>query len=571
MLFNLFKKRKYLNKDINPEDIFVDAKSGAQFDEDSFEGRFEKPINFGVYLSVAGLAVFSIFAFTVKAYNVQILQSDTWKNIADNNYIKKTPEFALRGGVKDRNGVVLAWNETDKLTTVTDIPKRKYITGGGFSNLLGYVSYPKRDSSGNFWQDEYIGMDGIEKQYNDYLTGEKGERIVEVSANNKVVRDNIIKEPTDGASLTLNIDSRVQKYFYNHLKEVVDAQGFRGGSGVMMDVHTGEVIALVSYPEYDNNLYTNASTTEEKAIKKSYLTDKSTPMINRAIGSGFVPGSVVKPFIAYAALFEGVIDQYKNIFSSGQLVVKNKYGGPDTIFRDWKAHGYVDARKAIAQSSDEYFYQVGGGFQDQPGLGITRMEKYMKAFGFDTLTNIDLPQEKTGNIPDPEWKKKTFADGDWLLGDTYHASIGQSGYQTNAIELVRAIAAIANGGKLVVPKVASLNNGLNDGKDIVDIKIDQSILQIIREGMHGSAGEGGTAHYFSDLPFTVAAKTGTAQLGFKNEFVNSWSSGYFPYETPKYAFVFMMEKGPASNTVASSKVMREVFQDILDNTPEYTK
>jgi penicillin-binding protein 2 len=573
MSFNFFKKKRYLNKDINPEDIFVDAGGAAQFDEDSFEGRFEKPINESMYLFIGAFFLILMSIFSVKAFDVQILESAKWKSIAENNYIKKSPEFALRGNIKDRNGVILAWNETDRDSIGTDIPKRRYVSAAGFSNLLGYVSYPKRDTSGNFWQADFIGMDGVEKQYDQALAGVIGERIYEVSANGKVTKDNIVKFPIGGESLTLNIDSRVQKYFYNHLKEVVDAQNFRGGSAVMMDVNTGDVIAIVSYPEYNNNVYTNATSTEDKAKKQSYLSDKTTPMSNRAIGSGFVPGSVVKPFMAYAALYEGVIDQYKNIFSSGQLVVKNKYGGPDTIFRDWKAHGYTDVRKAIAESSDEYFYQVGGGYQDQEGLGITRIEKYMKAFGFDSVTGIDLPRELVGNIPDPAWKKKNFADGDWLLGDTYHASIGQSGYQTNAIELARSISAIANGGKLVTPKVASTtaNNTIDDSKTITDIKIDESILKIVREGMRASAGSEGTAHYFEDLPFKVAAKTGTAQLGYKNEYVNSWSTGYFPYDAPKYAFVFMMEKGPASNTVASSKIMRKVFQDILDNAPEYTK
>ncbi len=573
MSFSFFKKRRYLNKDINPEDIFVDERSGAQFDEDSFEGRFEKPIKENMYVFIGVFFLIMIMIFSIKAFKVQIVDSAKWKSIAENNYIKKSPEFALRGNIKDKNGVVLAWNETDKESVGIDIPKRRYISTLGFSNLLGYVSYPKRDSSGNFWQADFIGMDGIEKHYNDALSGIMGERIYEVSANGKVTKDNIVKFPVEGESLTLNIDSRVQKYFYDRMKEVVDEQNFRGGSAVMMDVNTGAVIALVTYPEYSNNLYTNATSAEDKAKKQAYLSDKDTPMTNRAIGSGFVPGSVVKPFMAYAALYEGVIDQYKNIFSSGQLVVKNKYGGPDTIFRDWKAHGYTDVRKAIAESSDEYFYQVGGGYQDQEGLGITRIEKYMKAFGFDSVTGIDLPKEMPGNIPDPEWKKKSFIDGDWLLGDTYHASIGQSGYQTNVVELARSISAIANGGNLVTPKVASTtaNSNVDDSKFITEIKMDENILKIVREGMRAAAGTEGTAHYFADLPFKVAAKTGTAQLGYKNEYVNSWSTGYFPYDNPKYAFVFMMERGPASNTVASSKIMRKVFQDILDNAPEYTK
>jgi penicillin-binding protein 2 len=262
-----------------------------------------------------------------------------------------------------------------------------------------------------------------------------------------------------------------------------------------------------------------------------------------------------------------VIGEYDNIYSSGQLVIKNKYGGPDTIFRDWKAHGYVDVRKAIAESSDEYFYQVGGGYMDQKGIGINKIEKYMKFFGFASSTGIDFPAEKTGIVPSIEWKKKNFSEGDWLLGNTYHTSIGQYGFKTTPLELVRSIAAIANGGKILVPRIASTTEEVK----YTDLNLDKKILKVIQEGMRMTSQEAGTAHYFSDLPFKVSAKTGTAQLGFNNERVNSWSSGYWPSENPKYAFVFMMEDGPASNKVASSKIMRQVFQDILELVPEYTK
>jgi penicillin-binding protein 2 len=276
--------------------------------------------------------------------------------------------------------------------------------------------------------------------------------------------------------------------------------------------------------------------------------------------------------MAYAALKEGVIDQYKNIYSSGQLVIKNKYDGPDTIFRDWKAHGYVDVRHAIAVSSDEYFYQVGGGFADQEGLGINRIEKYMKYFGFASSTGVDLPQEKSGIIPSISWKKKNFKEGDWLLGNTYHTSIGQYGFQTTPLELARNIALIANGGKMIIPKIASTteNQKLNI-ENIVDVGLDKSILKIVREGMELAVSDIGTAHYFKDLPFKVAAKTGTAQLGFKNERVNSWSTGYFPAENPKYVFVFMMEGGPSTNKVGASKMMRKVFTNILETSPQTFK
>lgn len=160
----------------------------------------------------------------------------------------------------------------------------------------------------------------------------------------------------------------------------------------------------------------------------------------------------MKPFFAYAALAEKIITPEQNIYSSGQLVIENKYDGPDTVFKDWRAHRYVDMRKAIAQSSDEYFYQIGGGYKEQKGLGIARLNTYAKKFGFASTTGIDLPGEEFGVIPSPEWKKKVF-DEEWLLGNTYHSSIGQYGFQLTPLELVRAVSAIANGGYLVTPHI----------------------------------------------------------------------------------------------------------------------
>ena len=468
--------------------------------------------------------------------------------------------------IRDRNGVSLAWNDSvdSKLTTLSEVPLRHYIEDEGFSNLLGTVSYPKRDKSGYFWQDDYVGVDGLEKYYNDNLSGTKGDRIVEVDVKGEVVRDNVLNNPVDGKVLNLNIDSKVQSIFYNRLSEVVRARGFDGGSGILMDITNGEVIAAASYPDFDNNVFVNATTTEDRKTKNSFLSQKDTPMLNRALSGLYVPGSVVKPFMAYAALKEGVIDEYTNIFSSGQLVIKNKYGGPDTIFRDWKAHGYVDVRSAIAVSSDEYFYQVGGGFKDQVGLGIKRIDQYMSMFGFASTTGVDFIAEKTSIIPTPEWKKKNFEDGDWLLGNTYHSSIGQYGYKTSPIALARSVGIIATGGKIIIPSIARTET--SSARPIYSqvLDLNKANLLSVRDGMKKSASEGGTAHYFDNLPFSVGAKTGTAQLGYKNERVNSWSTGYYPYDNPKYVFVFMMENGPSSNTVGASKIMRQVFQDMLD-------
>jgi penicillin-binding protein 2 len=557
-------KKRY--HEVDPDEVFADAVNISKFDGDVLEGKFEKPLSKISFLIFSVGIFFILGAFFVKAFITQVHEGDNWSDLAKNNYLKNTPVFAYRGVIKDRNGVLLAWNDTSSATgSSLSIPARRYINDPGFSHVLGYVSYPKKDKTGYFWQTEYIGADGLEKQYNNRLAGKQGELIVEVSARGQIQNDNIIKPPIDGETLNTHIDSRVQKIFFNHLKEAVDAQGFSGGVGIMMDVNNGEIIAMTSYPEYSNNIFINASTTEEKEKKAKYLTSSQKPMLNRAVSGQIVPGSTVKPFMAYAALNEGVIDEFKNIYSSGQLVIKNVYGGPDTIFKDWKAHGYTDIKKAIAESSDEFFYQVGGGYKDQPGLGISRIERYMKMFGFASSTGVDLPGEKSGVVPSPEWKKKNFKEGDWLLGNTYHTSIGQYGFQTTPLELVRSISILGNGGTIVTPHI------VGDAKPAGKLTLDSNSLRIVRQGMRMTAEEGGTAHYFNDLPFKVAAKTGTAQLGYNNERVNSWSTGYFPYENPKYAFVYVMESGPASNTLAASKVMRAIFGDILTEAPEYTK
>jgi penicillin-binding protein 2 len=332
-----------------------------------------------------------------------------------------------------------------------------------------------------------------------------------------------------------------------------------------MDVTNGEILAITSYPEYDNNLMTNATTKAEKSQIGEDLLDKRRKFLNRAVGGLFTPGSTVKPFVAIAALMEDVITPEQNIFSSGQLVIKNKYDGPDTVFKDWKAHGYTDMRKALAESSDEYFYQVGGGYKDQKGLGIERIGKYARLFGFATTTGIDLPGEEYGVIPSPEWKQKVFGE-DWLLGNTYHTSIGQYGFQVTSLELARAVAAIANNGYLVRPHLLKRAETAS-----TSINLSKADLKVIREGMHMVVhDEGGTGKALNIDGVDIAAKSGTAELGVSKQLVNSLISGYFPYKDPKYAFVVIMEKGDRHNPFGAVFAAKETIEYMRDYTT-YTK
>lgn len=566
------RARAAASHEIDPEDVFLDGENLSELNIDQMQGQLERPLGKHIFYLIGFFTILLIGGFSYRLFAMQILQGEVYQEKSDNNHLKKIPLFALRGTISDRNGKLLVWNTLASTTEATsspkgidDIPRRVYLDNPGFAHLLGYVTYPKRDQSGVFWQDEYIGKSGVEKQYQRELAGIKGERIIEVTAHREIEAQNVVVYPTHGENIVLSIDKDVQAKLHENMTALARRVGFTGGAGVIMNVENGEILAITSFPEYSNDLITNATTKEEKKIVAEELLDKRGKFIDRSVSGLFTPGSTVKPFFAYAALAEKIITPEQNIYSSGQLVIKNKYDGPDTVFKDWKAHGYVDMRSAIAQSSDEYFYQIGGGYQNQTGLGIERLKKYAELFGFATTTGVDLPGEDYGVIPSPEWKKKIFNE-EWLLGNTYHSSIGQYGFQVTPLELVRAIGAIANGGNLVTPHVLKRNEVPK-----VSLNLDQKKLKVIQDGMRLAVNsEQGTAKGLNIPGINVAAKSGTAELGVSKKLVNSWISGYFPAEKPKYAFVVIMEKGSRTNPYGAVVAMKETLEWMRDNT-EYTK
>ena len=567
------RARRAASHEIDPEDVFLDSQNLSSLNLDQMEGQLERPLGKHVfYLIVVGVFLL-VGAYSYRLFSMQIVHGESYASKADNNHLKKIPLFALRGTVSDRNGELLAWNtlgnyiykdtkssSTEKVS-IDDIPMRVYTESKGFSHLLGYVSYPKRDASGVFWQDEYLGKDGVEKEYQSVLQGTSGERVIAINALHQIEAQNVVVYPTHGANLQLSVDKNIQKKLYSGIEDLANKAGFVSGAGVIMDVRSGEILAITSYPEYDNNMMTNAKTKEENKKISADLLDKRRKFLNRAVSGLFTPGSTVKVYVALAALMEKVITPEQNIYSSGKLVIKNKYGGPDTVFKDWKAHGYTDMRKALEESSDEYFYQVGGGYKDQKGLGIERINKYAAMFGFGTTTGIDLPGEEHGTIPSPAWKQKVFGE-DWLVGNTYHTSIGQYGFQLTALELVRGVASIANGGYLVTPHVLK---GMVTSSSSLDLP--QKDLKVIQEGMYRVVhGANGTGKPLDVGGIEIAAKSGTAELGVSKELVNSLITGYFPYDDPKYAFVVVMEKANRHNTFGAAHAMKDTLRYIRDET-----
>lgn len=543
--------------DIEPDEIFLDASNLPSFDRHHMEGELGRPIT---KRSIA-LVGFSFLAIALlllgKIWTLQVTQGEIYVEQSENNRLEHTPVIASRGVIYDRRGEKIAWNE--RVDDGTDFAKRVYIQGGGFGHLLGYVTSPLKDTAGFYYQESYQGKDGVERIFDIKLQGKNGLKIVETNALAAVESESVFEPPQSGDNLTLTIDAGLEQKLYGLIEERAHDSGFVGGAGIIMDVETGDILALTSYPEYSSQeLSSGAATTVE-----AYNTDSRKPFLNRAVSGLYTPGSIIKPFIAAAALEEEIISPAKQILSTGALTIVNPFDPErSTIIHDWKAHGYVDLRHALAVSSNVYFFQIGGGFGAQRGLGISNIEKYARLFGFGAPTGFTLAPEPSGTIPNPTWKKEHFEEA-WRLGDTYNTAIGQYGFQVTPLQAVRAIAAIANGGRLLTPSLTAL-----DAVAYAELPFKAATFGIVREGMRLAVTDG-TSKGLLMSDVSIASKTGTAELGTKKQYVNAWVVGFFPYEKPKYAFVVLMERGPVKNLIGSVFVMRRLFEWMVTERPYY--
>lgn len=540
--------RKYTPLD--PDEIFLDSQNMPEFNKDQFEGRIEKPIGRHVFTIFAFVLLFVGVIFIGKAWSLQVTQGEKFKIKSENNSLRNISIFADRGLITDRKGVPLVWNTMNPESS--DFSLRVYASSTGLSTLLGYVKYPTKDSSGFYYQDKFTPKDGVEKIFDADLSGKDGTKIIETDVKGRVTSESVVHPPQDGNNITLSIDAEVQKKLYDSMIDIAARAGYKGGAGIIMDVRTGEIIASVTFPEYSSQELTDGSDSEKI---NAWLNDGNKPFLNRVVNGLYTPGSIVKPFVAMGVLDQKVIDPRKQILSTGSITVPNPYN-PDkpSKFMDWKAHGLVDLRRALAVSSNVYFYEVGGGFQNQKGIGISNIEKYIRMFGFGSTTNAIFPGEKNGIIPNPEWKKVNFKGEDWRIGDTYNTAIGQYGFQVTPIQVVRAVSALANEGTLLTPTFLK-----NDVPNIAGkINLDKSYYTIVKEGMRMGVTEGTSQAL--NVPFVqVASKTGTAQLGLFKDQVNSWVIGFWPYDNPHYAYAVVMERGSINNQFGAVLVMKGFF------------
>jgi len=562
-----WRKKKIIHE-IAPDEIFLDSSNLPEYDAKQFEGRVARPVGARSILTVSVVFLCVVGLFSYRAYSLEVLQGVRFADISQNNTLEKNLIFATRGLIYDRNGTKLAWNIAQDTATSTDgsmYALRQYAAMPGLAHLLGFLQYPKADAKGEWWREDYSGVSGLELSYNTQLSGTNGYTMVERDAHGAVQRENIIVPPQNGADLTLSIDADVQSKLFMLLSQHAYDEGFVGGAAVIMDVRTGQVLALTSFPEYDNQAFTNG----DSAAVAAANTDPAKPLLDRAIAGLYAPGSIVKPMVAVAALDQRIISPDKQIDSIGYISVPNPYDpAHPSLFHDWTVHGWIDMRTAIAVSSDEYFYTVGGGYGGQQGLGIANIDKYAALFGFGTTTGIDLQGEQAGVVPSPAWKALAFPqDPAWVLGDTYHSAIGQYGWQVTPIEAVRYIAAVANGGKLLTPQLIASST-----PQFTQLPIPDSELQIIREGMRlGVTSDRSDAiEKFFDLSgIEIAGKTGTAQIGTHNQWINSWAVGFWPASDPHYAYAVVLEKAPAGTNSGAAPGLLPFFEWLIANKPQY--
>lgn len=447
--------------------------------------------------------------------------------------------------------------------------ERQYPDGAAFSHVLGYTGGISKDelrTISGAAPGDFVGRAGVEASYDGYLRGEKGKEELEVNASLDIVDTRRASVPIAGQDLYLTLDAGLQKALYRIITAYLASYGYERAAAVAIHPKTGEVLALVSVPSFDNNLFAAGISSREY---DRLLKNPATPLIDRAISGIYSPGSTVKPLLAAAALEERIVMPTTLIDDTkGQIEIPNPYDPTKvSIFRDWKAHGWVDIRNAIAKSANVFFYVIGGGYQGREGLGITRIAEYFNRFGFGEPTGIALAGEASGLVPDPEWKAKARPqDPYWRLGDTYITSIGQGDVLVTPLQLAMAHAAIANGGMLLTPQlVRSIGIRPEEVPSAITItremKIAPENLKVVQEGMRLTTAEG-SARSLSMLPFVTAGKTGTVQVtGGKT---NAVFSVYGPAEDPVIELVVIVENGGEGSSTAVP-IAREVLSWYWEN------
>ncbi len=478
-------------------------------------------------------------------------------------------------------------------------PTREYESTGALAHILGYVSTLPSERAESLLADGYqldsrIGLAGVETQYERALRGTAGKRLVLSDPQGRELRQLGEEPATAGGNVVLSIDLRLQR-----AAEAAVARGIKNGisilrptnqprpkvlpagAAVVLDVHSGEVLAMVSQPSYDANVFERGTNDAVSAL----FTDPARPMVDRAYMEVHAPGSIFKPLVAMAALEEGVVTPQTRIFSGGSLTVRSQYD-PNVVyvFGDWAFHGNVDMNRAIARSSDVYFYELAGGFWENgketfKGLGADRLAAWARLAGLGRPTGLDLPGEAAGLVPDSSWKRNVVGE-DWLLGDTYTFGIGQGYLTTSLLQMATLTAGIANGGEVPVPRIV---RGIERGGILsptpmrvgARLPVTPEHLAVVRGGMASAAADtDGTAGTGVPRGVKIGGKTGTAEFGQPYPDgvfdTHGWYIAFAPAERPEIAVAVYLEY--AVGQIHAGPVAKEILEAyFLPTAPQVSR
>jgi penicillin-binding protein 2 len=441
-------------------------------------------------------------------------------------------------------------------------PSRSYLTGDLLSHVLGYTGpisaeeHAELESEGYLLQD-FLGKAGVEYTYEEQLRGKAGKKLIEVDALGQELSVISERRPIDGSNVVLSIDLDLQQRVVDVLKE------FQGNSlnaaAAVMDVRTGEVLAMASLPSYDNNVF-------GKAISEAELTAlvdaPGKPLVNHVIAERYPPGSTFKTIVGAGALQEGVASAGTTITSRGYITVENEFD-PNVVYvyPDWSPLGTLDFYGGIAMSSNVYFYYLSGGKADEGfrGLGEEKVAEYARGFGLGAPTGIDLPGESEGLVPDAAWKEETISEP-WTLGDTYNFGIGQGYVAATPMQMLTAMGAMVNGGQVLTPHVVKeFRDSMGNVQSPIATQtrmtapVEQGYLDILQGGMRQSVTSG-VARNAAIPNVAVAGKTGTAEFGSAQydgkHPTHGWFMGFAPYDDPQIAVVVFVERGSGGNDAA---------------------
>jgi len=545
-----------------------------------------------------------------KLFSLQIIHGDEYKKLADSNRTRTQIIHAPRGVIFDRDGEPLVYNipgfrqTKDKKTihlsrddALSKIAKgdrsveidslREYPYKDAASHAIGYIGQISEDELKlsefkNYPSSDWIGKSGIERQYEHDLRGIDGKQLVEVDAMGKPMRSLGQTDPIPGKNITLTLSANLQKAVYNATKDVIKG-------AVVVSNPKGEILAMISRPTFDPNLFTLDET--YIASKSSYPTieailsdNDKQPLLDRSIAGVYPPGSTFKIVTAISGLENKIIDENYRVEDTGILRIG------DFSFANWyftqygRTDGEVDVVKGIARSNDIFFYKLG------QLIGVDTLSDTARKFGLGSALGIDLQGEAAGLVPTKEWKKKTLGE-DWYLGDNYHYGIGQGYLLATPLQVNAWTQVVANGGTLYQPHF------IKDQKSKVKSQnlISQKSLPLIRQGMVDACNRGGVAWPFfdfkvknqellskidgkdfleptaatgsavasDDVGISVACKTGTAQHGGEDTLPHAWITLFAPAYNPQIVITVLAESsGEGSNIAApiAKKILEEYFR-----------